>query len=130
MEPHFEEALRALRLAERDIQVLDVLKKEPAVHSSILGFHAQQAVEKSLKAVLFSYRIEFERIHDLVKLTGLLRMNDINVPFTDNQFRFLNPFAVTFRYDDLEIESIQREELIDIAMQVFQWAERTVRELS
>ncbi|QUV79895.1 HEPN domain-containing protein [Chloracidobacterium thermophilum] len=58
MEPHLEEAWRSLRLADRDIKAFEVLKKEPEVHLSIVYFHAQQAVEKSLKAVLFAQQIE------------------------------------------------------------------------
>ncbi len=49
MKPHIEEAWRALRLADRDIKVFDILMEEPEAHLSIVLFHAQQAVEKSLK---------------------------------------------------------------------------------
>ncbi len=68
MKPHIEEAWRALRLADRDIQAFHVLQKSPDVHLSIICFHAQQAVEKSLKAVLFTHQIEFRRTHNLVDL--------------------------------------------------------------
>jgi len=40
MKPHIEEAWRALRLADRDIQAFHVLEKSPAVHLSIICFHA------------------------------------------------------------------------------------------
>jgi HEPN domain-containing protein len=51
MMPHIEEARRALRLAERDLQAFQVLKAASNVHRSIALFHGQQAVEKLLKAV-------------------------------------------------------------------------------
>ena len=70
MKPHIDEAWRSLRLADRDITAFDLLKYEPEVHVSIVCFHAQQAVEKSLKAVLYSRQIEFERTHDLVNWRG------------------------------------------------------------
>ena len=54
MKPHIEEAQRALRLADRDIYAFNVLKKEPDTYLAVVYFHAQQAVEKLLKAVLFS----------------------------------------------------------------------------
>jgi len=60
MSPHIEEALRALRLADRDIHAFHVLKNDPDCHLSVVCFHAQQAIEKSIKAVLFSRRIEFK----------------------------------------------------------------------
>jgi HEPN domain-containing protein len=47
MKPHVEEALRSLRLADRDIKAFEVLADEPDVHLSMACFHAQQAVEKS-----------------------------------------------------------------------------------
>lgn len=38
------------------------------ISDEIIGFHAQQAVEKWLKAVLGSRAIEFEYTHDLRRL--------------------------------------------------------------
>jgi hypothetical protein len=32
MNPHIEEAWRALQLADRDIKAFDILKQEPEVH--------------------------------------------------------------------------------------------------
>lgn len=37
-----------------------------------LCFHAQQAAEKSIKAVLIHYGIEFQKVHDLASLMALL----------------------------------------------------------
>jgi HEPN domain-containing protein len=84
MQPHLEEAWRALQLADRDITAFYILSQEPEAHLSIVCFHAQQAVEKSLKAVLFSRRIEFRRIHDLTELTQLLRHYGIETPVNDD----------------------------------------------
>ena len=53
MKPHLEEAWRSLRLADRDVQAFDILRASEA-HVTIVGFHAQQAVEKSLKAAMMS----------------------------------------------------------------------------
>lgn len=68
MTPQHEEALRALRLADRDIVVFERIKDIPEIHASMAGFHAQQAVEKSLKAVLYEKHVDFRRTHDLAKL--------------------------------------------------------------
>lgn len=54
MQPHIDEAWRSLRLADRDITAFHILRSDPAAHVSTINFHAQQAVEKSLKAVLYS----------------------------------------------------------------------------
>ncbi len=127
MLPHLEEAWRALQLADRDITAFHVLSKEPEAHLSIVCFHAQQAVEKSLKAVLFSRRIEFRRIHDLTELTQLLRQHGIETPVNDDLLSRLNPFAVTFRYDDLDIELLTREDAATWVTDIRRWAENQVR---
>ena len=130
MKPNLEEALRSLRLADRDITVFDVLKSAPDVHLSMVCFHAQQAVEKSLKAVLYRYVIEFERIHDLVKLAKLLRGRGIVPPIPDDDLRKLNPFAVTFRYDDKEIERLSKEEAARIVTTIRHWAGEQIEKSS
>lgn len=127
MQPHLEEAWRALQLADRDIMAFHILSKEPEAHLSIVCFHAQQAVEKSLKAVLFSRRIEFRRIHDLTELTQLLRQHGIETPVNDDLLSRLNPFAVTFRYDDLDIEPLTREDAATWVTDIRRWAENQVR---
>ena len=126
MKPHVEEALLSLRLADRDIKAFEVLSEDPDVHLSVACFHAQQAVEKCLKAALFAHEIEFGRTHDLVKLALLLRGRGIVVPVSDSQLRRLNPFAVTFRYDEADIESVAPEEAAKQVSSIRAWAEMVV----
>jgi HEPN domain-containing protein len=127
MQPHLEEAWRALQLADRDITAFHILNQEPEAHLSIVCFHAQQAVEKSLKAVLYSRRIEFRRIHDLTELTQLLRQHGIETPLADDLLARLNPFAVTFRYDNMDIELLTREDAAMWVRDIHRWAEEQVR---
>jgi len=63
---------------------------------------------------LFLHLIEFRRTHDLVKLAELLRNQGIDPPVPDGALRRLNPFAVTFRYDDTDIARITRGEAAEI----------------
>jgi predicted nucleotidyltransferase len=67
MRPNIEEARRSLRAADRDIKAFEILRGASGAPLAALCFHAQQAFEKSLKAVLFLHLIEFRRTHDLVK---------------------------------------------------------------
>ena len=83
-------------------------------------------MEKSLKAVLFSRQVEFRRTHDLAELALLLRQNGIETPVADNQLQRLNPFAVTFRYEDLDIELITREGIAGWVIDIRNWAEGQV----
>lgn len=122
MKPNIEEALRSLRLADRDIKAFVLLSASSEAPLSIVCFHAQQAVEKSLKAVLYFNSIEFGRTHDLVKLAELIRDNGLALPISDDELHKLAPFAVTFRYDDKEIEGITAGEAEKTAIAIRRWA--------
>jgi HEPN domain-containing protein len=130
MQPHIEEAQRSLRLAARDVIAFNILKEEPDAHVSIVNFHAQQAVEKALKAALYTHQIEFDRTHDLVKLGVLLSDHGLALPVSYDQLRLLNPFAVTFRYDDMEIEAISQDSVDFVVTEVCAWAEALVRSVA
>jgi HEPN domain-containing protein len=60
-------------------------------------FHAQQAVEKSLKAVLLKHEIEFPFTHNLQLLSDLLPQ-DIELPDSLRDVVELNVYAVLTRY--------------------------------
>ncbi|MEW6292519.1 MAG: HEPN domain-containing protein [Pseudomonadota bacterium] len=59
MTPQREEALRLLRLARRDRETFELLLPLERASLVALGFHAQQAVEKALKAVAVEHCLEF-----------------------------------------------------------------------
>ena len=65
-------ARRYLALAQRDARTLAVLVDSPGVDDEPIGFHAQQAVEKCLKAILALHGVAFRKTHDLDELLGLL----------------------------------------------------------
>jgi HEPN domain-containing protein len=125
MMPHLDEAALMLRLADRDIAALDVLRRAEEVHLAILCFHAQQAIEKCFKAALFCHLIEFRRTHDLQRLTDLLSEHGLQAPLTAAQVADLNPCAVLLRYDDaeIEVENISRTDLGQMVTSVRAWAE-------
>lgn len=113
MTPATEEALRFIRLADDDAAAFRGLLKLPEVKFRLACFHAQQAIEKLLKAVLIFHGIEFQRIHDLHTLATLLSQNGIATPCTPEELTRLNPFAVTFRYDDTDIPLI-RDDVVEM----------------
>ena len=90
-------------------------------------FHAQQAAEKSLKAVLLQKGIEFPFTHNLRTLLNLLT-NEMEVPPRLLQAALLNPYAVTTRYPG-EMEPVTEDEYreaIRLAEMVVQWAEEII----
>jgi HEPN domain-containing protein len=82
MTPFSEEAERLLRLARRDYQTCAILGSHPEAQIAPICFHAQQCVEKSLKAALTARQVYFRYTHDLSELTNLLTGAGITPPFT------------------------------------------------
>lgn len=75
-----EYAVALLAKARDDRFVVARLLADPQTPAWILGFHAQQAVEKSLKAVLAFHDIEYPPTHNLAALLVLLSANGIGLP--------------------------------------------------
>jgi len=59
-----------LKMARVDLHVAEKLAADPSLEPWVIGFHAQQAVEKSLKSILVAEQIDFPRTHDLEILLG------------------------------------------------------------
>ncbi len=73
------------------------------------GFHAQQSIEKYLKAILQLKSIRFEKVHDLLALMKLCLPIVPELEMHKELLSYLNPFAVVFRYPG---ESATREEAL------------------
>lgn len=103
-----ELARRFLTLADRDIRAFRKLSDDLEIDDEIVGFHAQQAVEKCLKAVLAKHSIEVHKTHDLQVLLDLLIRNNLPVPPAREGIDALGPFAVELRYDLVTAEPLDR----------------------
>ena len=124
MTPALEEAVRLLRLAHRDRSTLVLLARISEAPMASLGFHAQQAVEKALKAVSVSRGIETRRTHDLA---ALAEFDVVGVtPLMLDELRPLNPFAVEYRYDDEFESGLSRDDVTELVERVLAWAESCV----
>lgn len=75
-----EYALVLLQKARDDLYVLERLATDADAPTWSVGFHAQQAVEKALKAVLAARSVEFPRTHNLAQLLDLLREQGLPPP--------------------------------------------------
>ena len=87
MTPGHEEALRALRVADRDIVAFSKMKDDPDFYFATTCFHAQQVVEKCMKAVMFECGIVFAPIHDLARLAQTLQEHGVVSPCTADELR-------------------------------------------
>lgn len=85
--------------AKEDIAVIDNLyETDPNIYASTICFHAQQAVEKFLKAFLVYHNIDFPRTHDVDFL--LLECKKIDSTDFDVDLGSLSDFGVNIRYPD------------------------------
>ena len=127
MTPQREEALKFLELAEQDRVAFRILAASTESSLAVVGFHAQQAVEKALKAVLIDRGVEFRRTHDLQTLADTLTSDlGLQLPVPEAQLRRLIPFAVEARYQVIEDLMIGRKELANTMNVLLDWAYTTV----
>ena len=90
--------LEALRVAGRWIAKADerLIALDDSL-AAVVCFHAQQAVEKLLKALLVFAGVPFARTHDVIRLAQLLP-GDLAPPVPVADLAPLNRYAVEARY--------------------------------
>jgi len=121
-------AARFARKAESDEIVLDKLGDDPDVPDDLIGFHAQQALEKLLKAALAQAGVAPPRIHDLGKLLALLTDAGLSSPVSVDQARAMVPWAVEFRYDDVLDERLNRTAACEAVEKMRAWVDGLLAE--
>ncbi len=112
-----------LRLANRDQSALLALLAATDVAPSVALFHAQQAAEKSLKAVMCLRGLEYRRTHDLEELAAQLKDAGCGPPVDPSILRRLTPYAVEYRYDDEAPQLLGGAEATAIVAVLLLWAE-------
>ncbi len=100
--------------------------REFAGNPEIIGFHAQQAIEKWLKAIIAGRGESFERTHDLRRLVRVAAHDLGNAPFDVNA---VTQYSAPLRYEDLlDAEPLDREATISLVDDVRKWAEDTTKD--
>ena len=126
-----DEARRLLAKAAEDEYVLDRLMGDAAAPDSMVGFHAQQAAEKLLKAALFLAGAAPPRTHNLMELVDLAADHGLKLPEECEALRWLTPYAVLYRYDDLESgeaeERLARQEARENLRRLRVWVEQALQ---
>ena len=122
-----EEAILLLRKADQDIAAFGILKDAPGIDAETALFHAQQAVEKCLKAVLAFHVVPYRKTHDLDELVDLALDRKIDFPFPADAFSLLFPFAAQVRYEHLPLEGISLEKAESMIMNARTWAGSLIR---
>jgi HEPN domain-containing protein len=122
-----ELAALLLEKARGDRAALTRLLPHAEVPVWTLGFHAQQAVEKSIKAVLAANSVLYPPSHDIERLLQLLTDAKLPLPPDSDKLPGLTPFAAALRYeDDLGVEQnvpLDRDWALRCASATIAWAE-------
>lgn len=95
-------AAALLRKARDDLYVVERLGPDRAAPGWVVGFHAQQAVEKAIKAALCARAVAYPRTHNLEMLIELAVSQGIPAPPNREAIVRLIPFGVLARYVDSE----------------------------
>jgi HEPN domain-containing protein len=94
-----------LAKADQDLAVAEQLAQLTDPYWDIVVFHAQQAVEKYLKALLIRHGSRPPKIHDLGKLLDIAQEHAPQLAVFRDDCNFLSPLAVVSRYPDYELMS-------------------------
>lgn len=131
--PELELALISLAKAEQDLIAVRKWLADEDIADEIIGFHIQQAIEKSLKAVLLRRAIDYPHTHNLRLLVDLCRANDIQIPSEFLEVDVFNRYAVRWRYDLLPPTTetaLDRKAAYDLAERIWTWANKLVNQES
>lgn len=116
-----------LRLAQRDRRVFEMLVATSLAEDfPVAAFLAQQAVEKSFKAVLCLAGVAYDHTHDLEALAQQVTAAGLALPVSSDELLRLTPYAVAFRYDDTLIPLLTPAQAHDIVDRCVAWCERSL----
>ena len=109
-------AVPELAKAEGDLEALEILlsRDSPRLRDSVV-FHAQQCVEKLLKARLIQLGQSVDKIHDLAALSRQLEAVDGQWSWDAEDLTDLSSGAVLARYPGFETSAEEQVELVQIA---------------
>jgi HEPN domain-containing protein len=96
-----------MRKAEADLKAAEHLLGLEQEDYFTVAFHAQQAAEKFLKALLVRYQIAFPKTHDIRRLLDLAGRVDIAMKPRLASAVALTPFGTEFRYPGEQVADLK-----------------------
>jgi HEPN domain-containing protein len=100
------------RKGMEDLAVLEPILRTKRIGDEIFGFHAQQAVEKFLKAWLWTLGVSPPKKHDLRLLCLMVSNAGASLPQQFTDLMDLTDFATVFRYEIYEERSELDKQMI------------------
>jgi len=116
-----------LALAQEDLAAAEALDRAERVSDAPVGFHAQQAVEKALKAAIASRDQDFPFNHDLGLLMQLCQDAGLEVPAGLTDADRLTPYAAAVRYGLGDPGAVPTSDALRWAALAIEWADTQLR---
>lgn len=109
-----DHALQMLEMAKRDHQALAHMLDAESFSEEIFGFHAQQSIEKSLKAWIAGRGLTYPKSHDVSALIKILKDRGEDLSKFPNLEDY-TIFAVQYRYEayDESEDQLDRQDVIN-----------------
>ncbi|MDI6716859.1 MAG: HEPN domain-containing protein [Actinomycetota bacterium] len=109
--------------------LIQAKNKQPGIYLEDLCFNAQQAAEKSIKALLLYRNVRFPYVHDLAELINILEKHGEEVPAQVRDTVKLTDYAVEARYPGIgePVTDDEYEEAIKLAEEVVEWVENKIK---
>jgi HEPN domain-containing protein len=126
-----DHARAMLLLAEKDRRALQGMLDKEVFAEEIFGFHAQQAVEKALKAWIASLGKEYPLTHSIARLLAILQDLGADMEAFWDLAEY-TAYAVEFRYGGLILtdEPLDRPAVLARAEELLNQVTRIIKEKS
>ena len=116
-----------LRKAENDLKASMILLQEELLDGS--AFHAQQAAEKALKAILVALGVKPPRTHRIERLLSLVE-DKIDVSWAyEEDIPALSYYAIEIRYPGPPVTEEEAREALNLAGKVVEWVKKRLEGL-
>jgi len=109
-----DHAIQLLQMARKDHQAITNMLDRESFSEEVFGFHAQQSIEKALKAWISAKGLTYPKSHDVSALTRILTDHGEDITKFPNLEDY-TIYAVQYRYEayDESEEQLDRQEVID-----------------
>lgn len=120
--------LNWLKRARSSLERAKMGKVSPGILYEDLCFDAQQAVEKSLKAILVKLNQSFPKTYSIGILLKLIEEAGVEIPENIHQAKLLTAYAVDTRYpgDYEPVSEEEYKEALKLAEDVFKWLDNII----
>lgn len=119
-----------LSLAKEDLAAAEALDRAERVSDAPVGFHAQQAVEKALKAAIAGSDEDFPFTHDIGLLIQLCEDAGLELPGDLAEADRLTPYAAAIRYGLGDPRAVPTSDALRWAALAIEWADTELRSAS